>query len=278
MGQRLLVQHEVPESLLVLHTDGGSETQVRMGGRAWNVTVTARRFDYYPAGYYESYVGGPAASRAYMIRIPAAFEYSVLEEGGYRAPLLPRFQFCDRRLEALVEALAAVTADRRDLADAVILSAAIVDRMVELVSPSGREAAGPVRFSPTVRRLIKEYLDMNLGGRSDIDRIAFLTGLARTQSAQAFRQSFGMPLHKYLVQRRMDAALQRLADTDMTVTQLAHELGFSSHAHFTTVFRQHMGMTPSSYRADQRFRTRYRTREPIAGNVDNVRLECASAA
>jgi len=50
---------------------------------------------------------------------------------------------------------------------------------------------------------------------------------------------------------RLARALDLLADHE-DITALALGLGFSSHSHFTAVFRSELGMTPSSYRAQAR--------------------------
>ena len=109
--------------------------------------------------------------------------------------------------------------------------------------------SGNVSFTGTVRRLIVEYIDQYLGSSIEVDRVAFLTGLARTQFGKVFRASFGMPLHQYVLARKIHVATRRLLD-DVRVTELSHELGFSSHAHFSTVFRHYVGTTPSQFRRD----------------------------
>jgi AraC family transcriptional regulator len=39
-----------------------------------------------------------------------------------------------------------------------------------------------------------------------------------------------------------------LRKTDLPLSQIAQDVGFSSHGHFTQVFKQHMGLTPRQYR------------------------------
>ena len=60
-----------------------------------------------------------------------------------------------------------------------------------------------------------------------------------------------MPLYRYQTLLRLGRALERLPERE-DITDLAFELGFSSHSHFTAVFRSELGMTPSSYRAQAR--------------------------
>jgi AraC-like DNA-binding protein len=47
---------------------------------------------------------------------------------------------------------------------------------------------------------------------------------------------------------RVRLALDRLRDRSADLTTVALDLGYASHSHFTSVFRRHVGMTPSQYR------------------------------
>jgi AraC-like DNA-binding protein len=67
--------------------------------------------------------------------------------------------------------------------------------------------------------------------------------------ARIFQQRTGVPVHRYLTQLRLRAALERLADGADDLTALALELGFSSHSHFTDSFRREFGCAPSTVRA-----------------------------
>ncbi len=63
-----------------------------------------------------------------------------------------------------------------------------------------------------------------------------------------FRASTGSPPYRYVLGRRIERAKDLLADTSLSITDVALACGFSSSAHFATAFRQAQGATPSSYR------------------------------
>ncbi|MBP0644825.1 helix-turn-helix domain-containing protein, partial [Mycobacterium tuberculosis] len=63
---------------------------------------------------------------------------------------------------------------------------------------------------------------------------------------QVFRRVEGLPLHQYLLRLRLARALDRLAGVE-DLSQLAFELGFSSHSHFTATFRQVYGRSPADF-------------------------------
>lgn len=66
--------------------------------------------------------------------------------------------------------------------------------------------------------------------------------------ARTFQQQTGLPVHRYLTLLRLRSALERLFDGEADLTNLALDLGFSSHSHFTDVFRREFGQTPSEVR------------------------------
>ena len=63
-----------------------------------------------------------------------------------------------------------------------------------------------------------------------------------------FRRYAGTSLHAYRLQLRLRAALDRLADGAADLTDLALQLGFVDHSHFTNAFRRAFGLTPSAFR------------------------------
>jgi AraC family transcriptional regulator len=95
-----------------------------------------------------------------------------------------------------------------------------------------------------------------------------LAGLARRvysspfHLARTFRRLVGMPLHRYLLQARMAAALVEILDSSRELSAVAMDLGFSSHSHFTHVFRSTFGTTPATMRKQGKILTAARGRVP----------------
>jgi AraC family transcriptional regulator len=71
----------------------------------------------------------------------------------------------------------------------------------------------------------------------------------------AFRRVEGTPLHRYLTRLRLARALDELPHAE-DLTQLALDIGFSSHSHFTAAFRRAFGCTPSEFRQTTRSASR----------------------
>ena len=66
--------------------------------------------------------------------------------------------------------------------------------------------------------------------------------------ARLFRSRTGFSLHEYRTQLRLRTALERLKEPGVDLIDIALDLGFSSHSHFTETFRRSFGRTPSAVR------------------------------
>jgi AraC-like DNA-binding protein len=78
--------------------------------------------------------------------------------------------------------------------------------------------------------------------------IAHEAALSPYYFTRQFTAFVGVPPYRYLIGLRIERAQQLLRETELTVTQICHRVGFNSLSHFTTTFRQHTGVSPSAYR------------------------------
>jgi len=99
---------------------------------------------------------------------------------------------------------------------------------------------------------IREYIDRHLEENVELETLADTAGLSKWHFARAFKQSVGMPPHFYLIQRRLERAQRLLAETDLSLAQIALKSGFSDQSHFSRRFRMFLGVTPRSFRWSQR--------------------------
>jgi AraC-like DNA-binding protein len=71
-----------------------------------------------------------------------------------------------------------------------------------------------------------------------------------------FREELGIPLHQYQLRMRISNSINSLLDTNDDVTTIALDSGFSSHSHFTSAFRQTVGISPTEFRRSANFQRR----------------------
>jgi AraC family transcriptional regulator len=95
----------------------------------------------------------------------------------------------------------------------------------------------------------KSYLADRLSERITLDDVASAVNVSPFHFARIFQEQTGVPVHRYLMRLRLRAAMDRLSDPSCDLTELALELGFSSHSHFSDSFKREFGKTPSDVRS-----------------------------
>lgn len=92
------------------------------------------------------------------------------------------------------------------------------------------------------------FLNAQLSEAVRLEQVAAAVGYSKYHFCRLFKEESGLTPYEYLTRLRLNEALEELDDETMEVSEIAIRLGFSSHSHFTSTFRQRTGMTPSVYR------------------------------
>jgi AraC family transcriptional regulator len=95
---------------------------------------------------------------------------------------------------------------------------------------------------------IIERIEANPLEQFDLAALAAESGYSYTRFIHAFRGQTGLSPHRYIMRLRLSRGKRLMPNRSLTLLDIALELGFASHAHFTHAFRQHFGYTPSQYR------------------------------
>ena len=101
---------------------------------------------------------------------------------------------------------------------------------------------------PRLLQRVREHIEVHLENGLSVRALADVAGLSMFHFARAFKQSVGVTPHGYLLQCRVQRVRQLLAETDMSLSEIALACGFSDQSHCSRRFREHFGTTPGSYR------------------------------
>jgi AraC family transcriptional regulator len=125
---------------------------------------------------------------------------------------------------------------------------AVLDRVTGLAGgwPRRRGARRPAARDLVERA--REVLARQFAERLSLHALARAVDCSPFHLARAFRQATGTSLHAHRTDLRLRAALEPLANPRSDLLELALSLGYSSHSHFTDVFRAAFGTTPSELR------------------------------
>jgi AraC-like DNA-binding protein len=125
-------------------------------------------------------------------------------------------------------------------------------RLASAVLETARAGRGAWQSATADRRervaAVQSTMTSRLGERLLVSGLAATVGWSQFQLLRAFREDTGMPVHRYLTNLRVAAALARLSDGETDLTRVALDCGFSDHSHFSNVFRERAALTPSAAR------------------------------
>ena len=102
----------------------------------------------------------------------------------------------------------------------------------------------PRTLAAQVRSEFEHCADIGLTQAEICRRI----GITPRHAQRLFRQSYGIIIHQYLAQKKLQKAQALLIGTDHSIAQIAAETGFENEKYFSTFFRRQTGVTPSQYR------------------------------
>jgi AraC family transcriptional regulator len=98
------------------------------------------------------------------------------------------------------------------------------------------------------QRRVADYIEEHVADQISLSTLAQLARLSPYYFCRAFKQSFGMPPHRYHNSRRIEHAKTFLENPVSSVTDIGLTLGFSETSAFTAAFHRATGLTPTAYR------------------------------
>lgn len=98
-----------------------------------------------------------------------------------------------------------------------------------------------------IKRCI-EYIEAHATEGISVQQVAEWVGLNRTYFSTLFSSRMGMTPMMYIIKIRMDKAMRMLIDTEVSITEVAHTLGYPSLYSFTRAFKNRFSLSPTEFR------------------------------
>jgi len=95
---------------------------------------------------------------------------------------------------------------------------------------------------------VTDYIDAHLANELSLAVLAAEACLSPFHFSRLFSDATGVSPHRYVIDRRVEAAKADLALDRSTLVEIALDLGFGSQDNFSRVFRKKTGLTPGQYR------------------------------
>ena len=113
-------------------------------------------------------------------------------------------------------------------------------------------ANGAARLAPWQMRRVTELIENGLGGELRLPALARQCGLSTSHFSRSFKKSFGVPVHRFVIERRVERAKLLMKTSTMPLTEIALQSGFSDQASFCRTFGALVGTPPRRWMSEYR--------------------------
>jgi AraC-like DNA-binding protein len=213
-----------------------------------------------------TYHGGPASVGLYNQRqvyfrtkvsdVDASDWYTVaddvlLEMVGRYADANPRLPFsvAETRCDSKTYIEQRMLFDALDRGEAVDVEETMLRILERIVAQACGRGVEHVRVDVDAVEHVRARIARDLAANESLRDLARATGVSLFHLCRIFRAHTGETITRYRHSLRLRLALERLKDRGADLSTIAIDHGYSSHSHFTSVFRKHFGLTPSEFRA-----------------------------
>jgi AraC family transcriptional regulator len=196
--------------------------------------------------------------------------------GSHDADLAPSIHIRDPRIEHIGWMMQAEEDDGhpggRLFADS--LASALAARLLALQSREAASGPGRARALPAWRlRRVIEYVEAHLDEDLTLAELAGVAGFSLSHFKLLFKQAAGVPVHRFVLERRVERARTLLLEGSMSMTEIALEAGFAHSSHMARSMRRVLGLSPSQVAGASRRRAGAAMSAPIDASRTNTGRE-----
>ncbi|QEE43207.1 helix-turn-helix transcriptional regulator (plasmid) [Rhizobium sp. WL3] len=242
----------VPDLVLAEDVFGGSRVSGNLGGGRFNVTSEKGAL-YLAAPNFARTNIVENSHRIRVLSFPVAQWQMTLDEVGngrfsFDMPHIYDGMFHSQTIRSALRNLWALCSEE-GAPSRLLARAAGLEVLAELCRIGGAPlASAKGGLAPWAQRRCLELMHAQLSEDISLDELAAEARLSPFHFARMFKHSLGVPPRAYLTRLRIEKACELLEDTDLPVTDIAQEVGYSSNQVLARVFLKHQGVSPSDYR------------------------------
>ncbi|MGG6310229.1 AraC family transcriptional regulator [Paenibacillus macerans] len=113
--------------------------------------------------------------------------------------------------------------------------------------PLSRQSDTSDRRDLYVRKVVR-FIETNYANRINIGQIAQFVGLDRSYLTAVFKARIGSSIQEYLIRYRMEKACGLMANSLLSIGDIARSVGYEDPLLFSKMFKKEMGCSPLHYR------------------------------
>jgi AraC-like DNA-binding protein len=124
----------------------------------------------------------------------------------------------------------------------------LIDELLIVITRQLTRQTNPARDFPKVFMQLEQTLRENLAHQWSVEEMAAVVGMGTTLFNEKVKSYSGFSPINYLINIRISEAIKLLKKEDISLTDIALDIGFYSSQHFSTTFKKLTGYTPSEFR------------------------------
>jgi AraC family transcriptional regulator len=241
---------ELQSVLVAIHVGAAAKVSCRRAGESHTGSAVHGDIDIVPALTSSRWEIHDQNDTALILSIPPSLVDTVAEEHGFdsrRVEIRNRFQIRDAQLENICWALKAEMESNYPSGRLYVdsLAVSVASRLISTYSSiAQRQAAQSGGLGGRRLKQTLAYIEDHLSEDLSLTRIASISGISASHFKTLFRESAGVPVHQYVVQRRIERAKDMLMQDKLSIAEIALATGFSHQSHLARHMRRSVGLSP----------------------------------
>jgi AraC family transcriptional regulator len=236
--------------VLDLHASQPVHASIRLDGRESQGAQRYGDINIVPAGCTGRWLFEAGANALLLRLAPRLFEEAAdaMYSGPARLELRPAICVRDPHIEQIGWMLKDERLAGHPRGSLWLESAAyaIALRLVRRSHNSSRLPRLPERAMPKWRlRRVCDYVEANLDQDLSLRELAAVAGFSVPHFKVLFRHSIGLPVHRYVIERRVERARQLILRGERPMSNIALDVGFSHQSHMTRCVQRVLGIGPA---------------------------------
>lgn len=241
-----------PRHVLCLHQGGPVPVSYREGGCQRSGVRLQGQYCVSPANASTRWTMSAPATSLLLRLTPDLVDETAqaMGSGGGRIELAPAAHLRDAQIERIGWMMQAE--DRDHYPSGRLFVDALADALAARLLALHRFAAAPAaaaRALPAWRlRRVVDYIEAHLDADLGLAELAAVAGFSVSHFKPLFKRATGLPPHRFVLERRVERARQRVLEGDAGLSQIALETGFADASHMARCMRRAIGVGPTALR------------------------------
>jgi AraC-like DNA-binding protein len=132
--------------------------------------------------------------------------------------------------------------------DRGLLRIKLLELLFDLANANPKLMRQMLQLKQPLRANIPETIEANVLNPVSLADLAYLSGRSLSSFKRDFQAIYNMPPSQWIRERRLERARDLLSTTAMSVTEVCYATGFEAIGHFSRLYKEHFGHSPSTLR------------------------------